>query len=264
MWHRCSRLGYDPGILTGRSWRAATRAGLRNEFWRVGLCFDAEYYAVHTELQSGNVPNMVIFYDGVNDTYAAYQSGRSTHQNFDQIAAKFQQGKHPLPSFIAWITSSNLFHLLKRVVAELEQKPRNGTDLVTYKTMGIDTATLSDSVVETYLRNYEIMAALVREYGFTLLFFWQPVIAVGDKSLTGEEQEMEHQMDPALIELFVSVYGRVRQVAEKFENLYYMADIFDGYKPLVWIDETHVIPEGNQLIAQKMLQAIRDRAIEQY
>jgi hypothetical protein len=101
--------------------------------------------------------------------------------------------------------------------------------------------------------------ALAREYGFKSLFFWQPFISVGDKSLTGEEQEMKRGMDPALIELYGSVYRRVQQAAEKYEDLYYIANIFAEYEPLVWIDDAHVTPEGNQLIAQKMLQAIMDR-----
>jgi lysophospholipase L1-like esterase len=210
------------------------------------------------ELQSGNVPDLVIFYDGVNDTYAAYQSGRPTHQNFNHIAAKFQNGKSPPPSFVAWIKSSNLFHLLKRLVAELRQNPQNSTQLLTYKTMGIDTGTLSDSVVEEYISNYKIVHALAREYGFKAVFFWQPYITLGDKSLTGEEQEMKRVLDPALIELYESVYRRVHQMAEKYDNLYYMVNIFDEYEPLVWIDDAHVTPEGNRLIAEKMLQVIMD------
>jgi lysophospholipase L1-like esterase len=211
------------------------------------------------EWQSGNVPNLVIFYDGINDTYAAYQSGRPTHQNFDQIAARFQQGGSPPPSLVAWIKSANSVHLLKRLVDKLRQKAQNTPDLVTYKTMGIEPATLSNSVVQTYINNYEIMNTLAQEYGFELLFFWQPVITIGHKSLTGEEQEMRRQMDSALLDLYESVYGRVQQIAGKYENLYYMAEIFDEYEPLVWIDETHPTPEGNRLITQKMLQAIIDR-----
>jgi hypothetical protein len=211
------------------------------------------------ELQSGNIPHLVIYYDGVNDTYAAYQSGRSTHQNFNQIADRLQKGESPPPSFVAWIESLNSFHLLKRFGAGVRQNPQNSTDLLTYKTMGIDTGTLSDSIVETYISSYEIVHALAREYGFKPLFFWQPIITVGDKSLTGEEQEMKGRLDPALIELYESVYRRVQQIAEKYEDLYYMAKVFDEYEPLVWIDSAHVIPEGNRLIAQKMLQVIMDR-----
>ena len=211
------------------------------------------------ELQSGNVPDLVIFYDGVNDTYAAYQSGWPTHQNFDRIAAKFQRGERPPPPFVAWVESSNSFHLLKRLEAKLRQKPQNGVQLVTYKTRGIDTATLSGSVVETYIGNYEIVGALAQEYGFKPLFFWQPMIAIGDKPLTGEEQEMKRAIDPALLELYESIYDRVQQASKKHENLYYMAKIFDTYEPLVWIDEAHVTPEGNQVIAQTMVQTFMDR-----
>jgi hypothetical protein len=211
------------------------------------------------ELQSGNIPHLVIFYDGVNDIYAAYQSGRPTHQNFNQIADKLQNSESQTPSFLAWIESLSSFHLFKRLAAELRQKPRNSMDLLTYKTMGIDTGTLSDSIVEKYISNYEIVHALAREYGFNALFFWQPFITVGDKSLTAEEQEMKHRLDSTLIELHESVYRRVQQATKKYEDLYYMAEVFDEYKPLVWIDSAHVIPEGNRLIAQKMLQAITDR-----
>jgi hypothetical protein len=211
------------------------------------------------ELQSGNVPDLAIFYDGVNDTYAAYQSGWPTHQNFDRIAAKFQKGERPPPPFVAWIESSNAFHLLKKLATTLRPKPQNGVELVTYKTMGIDTATLSGSVVETYIGNYEIVDALAQEYGFKPLFFWQPMIAIGDKPLTNEEQEMKRRMDPALLELYESIYDRVQQASKKYENLRYVAKIFDAYEPLVWIDEAHVTPEGNQLIAQTMLQIFMDR-----
>ena len=213
------------------------------------------------ELQSGNVPDLVIFYDGVNDTYAAYQSGRPTHQNFDRIAARFRRSGHSPPSLVAWIESANSVHLLNRLVGKQRQKAQNTTDLVTYKTMGIDPATLSNSVVQTYINNYKIMDTLAQEYGFELLFFWQPVIAIGHKSLTGEEQEMRRQMDSALLELYESVYGHVQQIAGNYKNLYYMAEIFDGYEPLVWIDAHHPTPEGNRLIAQKMLQAIIERAL---
>jgi lysophospholipase L1-like esterase len=211
------------------------------------------------ELQSRNVPDLVIFYDGINDTSAAYQSGRSTHHNFDHIAAKVKKNESPPQLFVAWIESSNSFHLLKRLVAKLRQKPRNGTALVTYKTMGIDTASLSDLVVGRYISNYEIVDALAQKYGFKFVFFWQPVITIGDKSLTAEEQEMKRKMEPALIELYGSVYDRVQQVVKKYENLYYMAKIFDENEPLVWIDYAHVTPEGNRLIAQKMAQLIMDR-----
>jgi hypothetical protein len=228
---------------------------LRDEFWRVSFCFDAGVIQLILQLESGKVPDFVIFYDGVNDVYAAYQSGRSTHQNLHRIAAKFDKGSPP-PSFVEWIKSSNLFHLLEGLAAKLRQNPLNGTDLVTYKTMGIDTATLSDSVVEVYISNYEIVDALAQKYGFKFLFFWQPHISIGNKPLTSEEQNMRSGMDPALRELYDSVYRRVEQAAKKHENLYYIADMFDSLASEIWIDDAHVTPVGNRLIADKMFRVI--------
>src|SRR5205823_8873814 len=48
------------------------------------------------QLQSGNIPNMTLFFDGVADIYTAYQSGRSgMHENFDQVAARFERRDVP-------------------------------------------------------------------------------------------------------------------------------------------------------------------------
>ena len=211
------------------------------------------------QLQSGNIPAVVIFYDGVNDVYGAYQSGRPTHQNFDKIAAKFEKGQTPSPAFVGWIESSHSFHLVNRLVADLRPKPPDRQRLVTYKTMGINSATLSDAVVETYLSNYEVVDALARQHGFKFFFFWQPQIAIGAKSLTREEQEMRRTLDPALIELSESVYRRVEQVAKKYENLYDLAEIFNALDSQIWIDSSHVTPVGNRLIADKMFGVITGR-----
>ena len=212
------------------------------------------------ELRSGNVPDLVIFYDGVNDVYAAYQSGRPTHQNFKHIATKFENSEKRT-SLVDWIITTNSFRLLQRAATKLRHDPSKSSNLVTYKTMGIDTATLSDSVVERYISTYEIIDALAQKYGFKFVFFWQPNIAIGEKPLTSEEQEMRHRMDPALVALHGSVYRRVRQVATNYENLYYIGGIFDSLNSGIWIDAFHVTPEGNQLIAQKMLDVAR-RAIK--
>ena len=210
------------------------------------------------ELQSGNIPDLVISYEGANDVYAAYQSGRSTHQNSNQIADRLNKGKNP-PQFITWIESTNSFRLFARLMAKLRQQTQDRPPLITYKTMGIDIATLTDSMVGTYLGNYKLVEALAQEYGFKFLFFWQPQVAVGTKSLTSEELEMKRGLDPDLIEFYESVYRRIQQVAKKYENLYYIADTFDSSNFQIYIDQVHVTPVGNQLIAERIFRVIMER-----
>ncbi len=203
---------------------------------------------------------MVIFYDGVNDVYSAYQSGQAgVHQNLSQIAAKFEgseaQQHHPL---VEWLEMSSSFSLLKRAAAKIKTKEPEASER-TYQTMGIDTDSLADSVAQIYLNNYKIVGTLAQEYGFEHFFFWQPVISIGEKQLTTEEQEMRSGVDQARVDLCDAVYRNIELAAPEYENLYHITDVFDEQDAQIWIDWAHVTPVGNQLIAQEMLDVMKNQ-----
>src|SRR5690242_10100926 len=62
-------------------------------------------------LESGDVPDMVIFYDGVNEVLAASQSGMPiVHQNLSEISGLFENHQAPMISFFE---SSNTNQLLE-------------------------------------------------------------------------------------------------------------------------------------------------------
>jgi hypothetical protein len=213
------------------------------------------------QLESGNVPDLVLFYGSANDIYTAYQTGRAgIHQEFDRIATKFNGEEKRAHPFVDWLKRSYSFSLLKLVVASLKPVSQMNLKLVSYAIMGIDVATLSDSVVQTYLNTYKIVAALAHEYGFQYYFFWAPVIYAGEKPLTSEEQEFKFGMaDPALRRLYDAVYQKIAVVAPQYANLDSMVHIFDEYTSLLWIDDTHTTLLGNQLIAQRMIGAVTKR-----
>jgi lysophospholipase L1-like esterase len=212
------------------------------------------------QLQSGNVPNWVIFYDGPNDVYTGYQSGRTdVHENVDMLAARFENREAAQSGpLMKLLKSFHLFSLSDSLVGKLSQKPQASPKLITYESKGIDAAVLSESVVQRYLGTYKIVDGLAHEYGFKYFFFWPPHISMTQKPLMREEKDLKLSIDPALNKLYHSVYRRIEPLAVVYENLYYMAKIFDEYEPLVWLDDAHVTPEGNRLIAQKMLQVIMD------
>lgn len=205
------------------------------------------------QLQAGNRPDLVLFYDGVNEVYAAYQSGQPRlHADFYDISTKFEGDRH---LFVEWLKTSRLFSLLTSVVSRLDSQPSTPSlNAMTYRTMGVDAATLANSVIQTYLGNYELVEALAQVYEFEFFFFWQPSIAVGDKSLTSEEQQIQSELDPALVDLYQAIYRRIEQTAPAFRNLYDLADILDSRPEQIWIDTWgHVTPIGNRLIAEGML-----------
>lgn len=206
------------------------------------------------QLESGNYPDLVLFYDGATDVYSAYQSGQAgVHQNLETIAATLtgQKGPHPV---VEWIKGFPLFSFVKRLVVTVKAQPT--TELITYASKGIKADALSRDIVDSDLANYRVVSALAQEYGFQYFFFWSPVIAVGEKPLTSEEQEINRNIEPALRMLYESVYRAMERAALDHDHLYYIAPIFNDCHSLIWLDETHTTLVGHQLIAEKILEVI--------
>jgi len=215
------------------------------------------------QLRVGDVPDLVLFYSIADNVYAAYQSGRvGTLENNDQIAARFEGRREP-DTFIDRIRSTHSYKFIdmlmgKLTIANAKAKPIP-SQLITYESMGIDPATLSELLVEEYFENYKIVSALSQKYGFKYFYFLPPMVALGSKPLTSEEQEMKRRVEgeAALYKLFAAVYQTIEREAPKYQNFYSLVHIFDSYDSLVFIDESHFTPVGNQLIAERMLDEIQ-------
>jgi lysophospholipase L1-like esterase len=219
------------------------------------------------QLRSGNVPDLVLFYSIGGDIGAAYQSGRAgVPANLDQIAARFER-RQERSAFVDQLRSTYAYSLIDQLIGKLtianpQQKEPTPSELVTYESMGIDVSKLSDLIMQDYLGNYKIVSALAQKYGFKYFFFAPPIVSLGNKSLTPEEQEMKYRLesDVALYKLFTAVYQTFERESSKYQNLYSMVHIFDRYDSLIWIDEGHVTPIGNQVIAERMLDVIQARS----
>lgn len=222
------------------------------------------------QLRSGNVPDVVLFYTLADDIYSGYQSGRSgVIENLGQIATRFEGCQEtPTFTFVDRLRGTYSYSLIDQLMGKLtianpqqKNEPTAGK-LVTYESMGVDVATLSDLITRDYFGSYKIVSALAQEYGFKYFFFVPPTIALGNKSLTPEEQKMKYkeERETALHKLSAAVHHIVERESSKYQNLYSMAHIFDQYDSLMWIDDGHATPVGNQVIAERMLAIIQARS----
>jgi len=216
------------------------------------------------QLRSGNIPDVVLFYSIGDDIYSAYQSGRAGMlENFDQIAARFEGRQEP-STFVNWLRNTSAYVLIdqlmgKLMITEPPQQEPTPRKLVTYESMGIDVAQLSESIVQDYLGYYKIVSALAQKYGVKYFFFLPPSLALGNKPLTPEEQEMTHKLEneAARYKLVTAVYHTIERESSKYQNLYSLVHIFDHCDSLIFIDPSHVTPIGNQLIAERILDIIQ-------
>jgi hypothetical protein len=207
-----------------------------------------------TRLHAGDVPDLALFYDGPNDVFTAFQSGRTTvHANSERIARVFEHRDNGSP-LAESLDHSALFRISRGLVNRLAQAPP--PTLLTYETMGIDRTALTEAVVRTYLDNYNVVDALAHKYGFKYAFFWPPYISAGKKHLTEEEEGLRREVDPSLAKLYASVYHTMESRILQHENLHSLTPLFDGRDSLIWIDDVHVTPVGNELIADGMLRAV--------
>jgi len=215
------------------------------------------------QLQAGELPNAVIFFDGPNDVYVGYQSGRiDVTENHQQMAERFnRKGAGEKNPVIALLEKSKLSNLAVSLVNKLKPGPDRKTGPVTYQSLGVDPISLKNSLLRNYFSNYKIVEGIAQKYGFKFLFFWPPFIGVGEKPLTADEQNLKHAVDPALVRLYLLTYRDVERLPEKPKNLIYLGHIFDGHEPLLWLDEVHVTPDGNRLIAERMLRTLKERGI---
>lgn len=215
------------------------------------------------ELGKGNVPDAVIFYDGVNEVLAANQTGQPIlHQNFREIATRFENAQ---PLFSRWFQNLNSFQLFQMFLSQIGvHRDTNNTHFT------FDSDHLVNAIVQAYLCNLKSVSALAETYQFDYYFFWQPYILIGNKPLTSEEQRMLTSlswvldMNPVLINLFKTTYERIEIEALNSEHLYSLAYAFDEVKTQLWIDTWgHVTPVGNRQIAQKILAIIERQLVEE-
>lgn len=217
------------------------------------------------QLHAGNIPNAVIFFDGPNDVYVGYQSGRvDVTENHEQMMERFngkESGdKNPA---IALLESSKLSQLAVSMVNKLKPGGDRKPALLTYQTRGVDPTHLNDALLNSYLSNYNIVEGIAQRYGFKSFFFWPPYIGAGTKPLTPDEKKLKHDLDPALARLYALAYRDIERFAQDRKNLIYLGHIFDNREELLWLDEVHVTPEGNKLIAQRMLEILKDGGVLQ-
>jgi lysophospholipase L1-like esterase len=211
------------------------------------------------QLQQGNVPDAVVFYDGVNDVYAAYESGQpGAHPMLADIAARFEDRES---GWSRMLKSTRLYAVVRSIVYrpvyyelhEAHQAERGRSHLE-------HTGELATAVAERYVGNYDVVSRLSREYGFQVFFFWQPHLAVGEKVFTEEELAIRSELDPVLADMANAAYSEVELLAPEYDDLWYLADAFDDLGEQIWIDSWgHVTPVGNRHVAEAMLAIIEDQ-----
>jgi hypothetical protein len=200
--------------------------------------------------QAPKSPDLVIFYDGVTDSYLPYQSGvPDSHFNFLQTKREFESLGNNGAS-LEYMKRTNTY----RTLMELRS-------MLVGSSTGHDRAHLTSEELNSmaavtygnYAKNIRLANLLAKEYGFHCVFFWQPTLLDGQKPLTADEIRLrqselnDHPGSDAVVRATYNLFETYQGA-----NFFDLADIFDKDPEARFIDFSHLGPSGNQIVADKM------------
>jgi hypothetical protein len=236
-------------LLYERGWNAQ----LKN-LAEIGYVSTQEAVALYRELQSGYRPDVVIFYDGVNDTTSALlegDAGLSTNEinrrrefNLSRSPARLARalGAKVLEDSGSYRFASAIRrHLPGRSAVS---RPATPPEALRER---------SQRIVDLYQGNVAVVRALGRCFNFQPLFFWQPDVFAKSNLHPLEQREAASYAwaEP----IFREVHGRVRgsavlQADSAFRDL---SQIFGDSRHLSFIDFCHTTESANLQIASAIV-----------
>lgn len=221
-----------------------------------------EVIELMNHLGRGDVPDAVVFYDGFNDAYAAFETrSPGAHYSLKTITDRFERPEADLRRSVrALVKATASYQSARCLVRRLSLPPP------TPASPGPEgpPPQLAADAAAHYVANVRMVEGLARSYGFDVAFFWQPTLFTGRKPRSGEERRLRwHQ--PASVPLIASIDEGVRVAATNARGtrgtaglaaLHYLGSLFDGDTSLRFIDYVHVTPHANLLVARSIADSL--------
>lgn len=243
MWGTGARDDHTIASEVARALDAGGVAGVRViNFGEGGYVSMQELILLEDEIRRGNRPDAVVFLDGVNDLFAAYQAGvAGLPENEANRVREFNidvDGRIYREAFGVFVRNLALFQMLTPPPPESAAPSWNG-----------ELEKLSDDATRVYLGTVGAAERLAREYGFAALFYWQPTLFTKARP-TAYEQRMAAQ--PAVPRQFYErSYERARALL-KGSPVRDLSAVFGDDPQPVYIDFCHLGETGNAKIAAAM------------
>lgn len=221
--------------------------------------FGVEGYATNQEvlllddrLKRGFRPDVVIFYDGVNESYvgAVSPADASAHANLERIRGRVEGSWRSRFDFLSKLYSFRLVAAILNRARRQVPPSHTSADLVA----------LARATLDNYEANIYQTEALANAYHFRTLYFWQPAFTSGAKPLTPFEQGLLRQRSRGsgqFVQAFQAVYAEAERRAAISRRFVFLGHVFDHNPGPVYLDGwMHLGPAGNDMIARQIANVV--------
>jgi lysophospholipase L1-like esterase len=213
--------------------------------------------------QTPSTPNLIIFYDGVSDSFVPYMSTVSdSHMNFEDIKRLFEQGSTAEQSGFSYLKQTNTYRVLEML---RDRFTSTAVPPSAESHSGLANVEMAQRTLLNYQKNMDVVETLAHHFGIQCLFVWQPVLLTGSKPLSSEEkpmvQRVETQLRPGSTALLRATYELVKGIQRP--DFLYLGDVFAGSDKTMFVDYSHPGPDGNRVIAQKIFDFASKRGLDE-
>jgi lysophospholipase L1-like esterase len=208
-----------------------------------GYVGNQELILLMEQLKAGGRPDIVIFYDGVNDAAAAGPPGEPPTPHFIFATIK-NRIEGSVSGRLDFVRDSYTFRLARAIRAFVSRRhpSRPVPDELDPK---------AAAALDNYEANLRVAKALGKAYNFRVYCFWQPSLFYGGKPLVPFEKQLhENAATDSWSLAITAVYREAETRAIATKSFIFLGDIFDSVPEAIYLDETHLGPRGNELAAQ--------------
>jgi hypothetical protein len=197
---------------------------------------------------TGKNPDVVVFYDGVND--AAFLCPKEikelpAHRLVPMYREKLYAGKSGLVKEVAGkLFLDNILKITSKFSQSSKEK-ESPYDCVSNPAK-------ADQIAEIMIRNWEIAHDLVTQRNGKFIAVLQPAAYIG-------KPRTDHlKLDEDLGQNFQAIYARLKEKiqAKNYPWIVDLTDRFDGDE-YIYIDFCHVSPNGNEIIASEITKSLK-------
>jgi len=210
-----------------------------------------------TRLREGLRPDYVIFYDGFNDVYGAYQSGQAgTLHNVAQVKEKLETKPRQLywEAVQEWLQEN--IYLYNKVAHKIylhfhpEERYREAGAKLTDPELKV----LAAELVQYYAQSLELLDHLSQAYGFKYACFWQPAIYTETKVLPQETRIDVRLGDKKFGKLYR--YANQDLARRSLPHFYNLAGVMGQRTQPCYLDLVHMTEDGYGQVAERMFQVL--------
>lgn len=211
-----------------------------------GYVSNQELLQLMERLKGGERPDIVVFYDGVNDASAAGASpgAPSAHFYFGTIKNRIEGS---LSGRLDFVQESYTMRVFRAIHSFLRRK--RPVALPVEQERAKATASL-----DNYEANLRLARALSKTLNFELYCFWQPSLYYGHKPLVPFEKNVfevnKSEENARWSSVIAKVYEEAERRAAQGGDFVFLGGLFDSIAEPVYLDEAHLGPRGNELVAQ--------------